>query len=184
VEATARPASLSVPSAASATRWAGVYEADSGHWESKAKSGWPTGQDRGKAMTQDIPADATDRARALFGDFIEGRWGEARPEFDASSGDRAFVDRFARGWRDMADSAGSFKRMGAPVARRSGDCTVVDVPLMAGHGEATGKVAFDTEGKVTGLAIKYPRRHRLDPRPVRVFFLGNPEILGLRRTRV
>jgi hypothetical protein len=94
------------------------------------------------------------------------------------------MDRFAGGWRDMADSAGSFKRTGAPVARRSGDYTVVDVPLIAGRGEAIGKVAFDAEGKLTGLAIKYPRRHRLDPRPVRSFFLGNPEILGLGRTRI
>jgi hypothetical protein len=135
-------------------------------------------------MTQDIPPDVADRARALFGDFIEGRWGEARPEFDARLGDHVFMDRFARGWTDTADSAGSFKRIGAPVARRSGDYTVVDVPLIAGRGEGTGKVAFDTEGKVAGLAIKYPRRHRLDPRPVRCFFLGNPEILGLGRTRI
>jgi hypothetical protein len=135
-------------------------------------------------MTQEIPPDAADRARALFGDFIEGRRGEARPEFGARLGDHVFMDRFARGWRDMADSAGSFKRIGAPVARRSGDYTVVDVPLIAGRGEAIGKVAFDTEGKVVGLAIKYPRRHRLDPRPVRSFFLGNPEILGLGRTRI
>jgi hypothetical protein len=135
-------------------------------------------------MTQGIPPDAADRARALFGDFIEGRWGEARPEFDARLGEHVFLDRFARGWRDMADSAGSFKRVGAPVARQSGAYTVVDVPLVAGRGEGIGKVAFDTEGKVTGLAIKYPRRHRLDPRPVRSFFLGNPEILGLGRTRI
>jgi hypothetical protein len=67
------------------------------------------------------------------------------------------VDRFAREWREMAASAGSLKRIGAPVARQSGDYTLVDVPLIAGRGEAIGKVAFDTEGKVAGLAIKYPR---------------------------
>jgi hypothetical protein len=134
-------------------------------------------------VTQDIPADAADRARALFDDFIEGRWGKARPEFDVRAGGDEFTDRFARGWRDMADSAGSFERVGAPVVRRSGEYTVVDVPLIAGRGEAIGKVAFDTDGKVAGLAIKYPRRHRLDPRPVRCFFLGNPQILGLGRTR-
>jgi hypothetical protein len=135
-------------------------------------------------VTQDIPPDASDRARALFGDFMEGRWAEARPEFDARLGDHLFMDRFAHGWRDMADSAGSFKRIGVPVARRSGDRTVVDVPLIAGRGEAIGKVAFDTEGKVAGLAIEYPRRHRLDPRRVRCFFLGDPEIVGRGRTRI
>jgi len=83
----------------------------------------------------------------------------------------------------MADSAGSFKRTGTPVARQSGDYTVVDVPLTAGHGEAIGKVVISTDGKVVGLALEYPRRHRLDPRRVRTLFPGNPEILGLRRAR-
>jgi hypothetical protein len=134
-------------------------------------------------MTQDIPPDAADRAHALFCDLIEGRWEEVW-ESDVRLGDHVTMDRFARGWRDLADSAGSFKRTGAPVARQAGDYTVVDVPLIAGRGEAIGKMAFDTEGKVTGLALKYPRRHRLDPRPVRTFFLRNPEILGLSRTRI
>ena len=33
-------------------------------------------------MTQDIPPDAADRARALFGDLIQGRWEEARRNFN------------------------------------------------------------------------------------------------------
>jgi hypothetical protein len=133
-------------------------------------------------MTQDIPPDAADRAHALFGDLIEGRWEEVRREAAVRLGDR--VDRFAREWREMAASAGSFKRVGAPVALQYGDYTVVDVPLIAGRGEAIGKMVFDTEGNVAGLALKYPRRHRLDPRRVRVLLLGNPEVLGLGRTRI
>ena len=132
-------------------------------------------------MTQDIPPDASDRAHALFGDLIEDRWEVVRREAAGRLGDR--MDQFARGWRDMAHSAGNFNRIGVPVARQSGDYTLVDVPLIAGRGEATGKVVFDTEGKVRGLALKYPRRHRLDPRPVRILFFGNPEILGMGRTR-
>ena len=134
-------------------------------------------------MTQDIPPDPADRAHALFDRFIEDRWEEVRQEFDVRLSDHA-LDRFAREWRDMAHSAGSFKRTGTPVARQSSDYTVVDVPLIAGRGEAIGEVAFDTEGKVAGLALKYPRRHRLDPRRVRVLLLGNPEIVGFRRTRI
>jgi hypothetical protein len=140
-------------------------------------------QDRGKAMTQDIPPDAADRAHALFCDIIEDRWEGVRRESAGRFGDH--VDQFARRWRDMADSAGSFKRVGAPVARQSGDHTVVDVPLIAGRGEAIGKMVFDTEGKVAGLALEYPHhRHRLDPRRVRTLFFGNPETLGLRRARI
>jgi hypothetical protein len=47
-------------------------------------------------MTQDIPPDAADRARALFGDLIEGRWAEVRRESGTRLGDHA-VDRFALG---------------------------------------------------------------------------------------
>jgi hypothetical protein len=129
-------------------------------------------------MTQDIPPGATDRAHALFGDLIQGRWEEVRRASGVRLGDR--VDRFAREWRDMAESAGGFNGTGAPVARQSGDYTVVAVPLIAGRGEATGKMVFDADGNVAGLALEYPRRHRLDPRRVRTLFLGNPEILGLR----
>jgi hypothetical protein len=134
-------------------------------------------------MTQDIPPDAADRAHALFSDLIEGRWEEVHRNFNVRLRDMK-MDPFARGWRDIADSAGSFERIGAPVARQSGDFTVVDVPLIAGRGEAIGEVVFDAEGKVTGLALKYPRRHRLDPRPVRVLLLGNPETLGLKHPRI
>ncbi|MGD0704183.1 MAG: hypothetical protein ABSA02_30405 [Trebonia sp.] len=135
-------------------------------------------------MNQDIPPDAADRAQALFGDLIEGRWEEVGRESAGRLGEHA-VMKFARGWRDMADSAGSFKRIGTPAVRQSGDYTVVDAPLIAGRGEAIGKVVFDSAGKVAGLALEYPRhRYRLDPRPVRTLFLGNPETLGIRRTRI
>jgi hypothetical protein len=133
-------------------------------------------------MTQNIPPGATDRAQALFGYLIEGRWEEARQEFDVRVNGPA-LDRLASGWTGMADSAGGFTRIGAPVARQSGDYAVVEVPVTAGHGEAIGTVVINTDGKVTGLALEYPRRHRLDPRRVRTLFLGSPEILGLRRVR-
>ena len=122
------------------------------------------------------------RQRSLLGDLIEGRWEEVRREAAVRLGDR--VDRFARGWREMAASAGSFKRIGAPVALQLGGYTVVDVPLIAGRGEAIGKMVFDTQGKVAGPALKYPRRHRLTDGPCAFLLLGNPEILGLGRTRI
>ena len=86
-------------------------------------------------MTQDIPPDAADRARALFGDLIQGRWEKARRNFNVRLRDPVDTDPFANGWRDMADSAGSFERIGTPVARQSGDYTVVGsaIPWKRGH---------------------------------------------------
>lgn len=135
-------------------------------------------------MNQDIPPDARDRARVLFGDLIEGRWEKARREFSVSLRGQVDTDRFVYGWTAVAESAGSFERMGAPSGRQSGDYTVVDIPLTFEAGEAIGEVAFDRDGKVAGLVLEYPRRHRLDPRRVRCLVLRSPEITGLRHARL
>ena len=119
----------------------------------------------------------------LFGDLIEGGWEKARREFDVNLRGHVDVDRIARGWTHVADSLGSFERMGAPSAQQSGDYTVVDVPLTFGAGEAIGEVVFGHDGKVAGLLLEYPRRHRLDPRRVHTFVLRNPDMAGLQHAR-
>lgn len=124
-------------------------------------------------MTQDIPPDTENRARALFGDLIEGRWEKAYQEFDVGTRGHVDVNQIARGWTHLADSAGRFESMGAPDARQSGDYTVVAVPLTFQSGDAIGRVVLDHDRKVAGLTWQYPRRRRLDPRRVRVFTVGN-----------
>jgi Protein of unknown function (DUF3887) len=127
-------------------------------------------------MTQDIPSDPENRAKSLFSDLIGGRWEKARDEFNASM--RVDADRIARGWTTVAESAGRFESMGAPVARQSGSYTVVDIPLTFQAGAAIGRVVVDRDSKVTGLKLEYPRRRRLDPRRVHAFVLRkrNPEV--------
>ena len=129
-------------------------------------------------MTQDVPREREDKARALFGDLIAGRWEQARQELDVSMRRHADAERIARGWTRVADPAGNFERMGAPSARQSGDYTVMDVPLTFRAGEAIGRVVLNREGKVAGLSLEYPHRRRLDPRPVQGFVLRNPEVAG------
>jgi Protein of unknown function (DUF3887) len=123
-----------------------------------------------------VPPDATDRARALFGDFIEGHWEETRGEFHENMRGRVDAGRIARGWAHAASSVGGFERVGEPSARQFGDYTVVEVPLTFKAGEGIGRVAFDQEGKVAGLPVQCPRRRRLDPRPVRIFVDGIPGV--------
>jgi hypothetical protein len=67
-------------------------------------------------MTHDVPPERQDKARALFGDLIAGRWEKAHQEFDVSMRGHADTQRIARGWTHLADRAGSFERMGAPAA--------------------------------------------------------------------
>jgi hypothetical protein len=98
----------------------------------------------------------------------------------------ADADQIARIWANVTDPGGSFKGMGAPVARRSGRYTLVSVPLTFQAGDATGRVVFGRDGKVTGLGVEYPRRRRLDPRRVRFFTVGNgdPEVARALHTRL
>jgi hypothetical protein len=105
-------------------------------------------------MTHDIPPDARDRASALFGDLIEGRWEKADRELDASLRGQVHLDRwFARAWAKAADSVGSFERIDAASARQLGGYTVVGVPLAFAAGAAIGEVVFGRDGKVTALGL-------------------------------
>jgi hypothetical protein len=121
------------------------------------------------------PPDATDRARALFGDFTEGRWDEARGRLhDDMRGGADVVGQIARWWAHPDSPAGGFVRAGEPSARQSGDYTIVEFPLTFRAGQVLGRVAVDQQGKIAGLSVEYPRRRRLDPRPVRILARGIP----------
>jgi hypothetical protein len=75
----------------------------------------------------DVPAGAADRARALFGNFIEGRWEETRGEFHENIRGRLDAGRIAHGWAHMASSAGGFERVGESFARQFGEYIVVEI---------------------------------------------------------
>jgi hypothetical protein len=136
-------------------------------------------------MAQEIPPDTEIRARSLFGDLIEGRWEMARRKLDAGVR-HADADQIARGWTNVTGLAGSFEGMGAPAARQAGGYTVVSVPLTFQAGNAAGRAVLGRDGKVTGLALEYPRRRRFDPRRVHVFTVGNgdPEVARALRARL
>jgi hypothetical protein len=82
-------------------------------------------------MTQDIPPDTENRARALFGDLVGRRWEKAHRAFDVSMRGRVDADRIARGWTHVADPAGHFEGMGSlvhpPVRRSHGSSCPADL---------------------------------------------------------
>jgi hypothetical protein len=132
-----------------------------------------------RSPTANVPPGATDRARALFGDFIEGRWEQTRGEFHEHIRGHVDAGRIAQGWAHAASAAGGFERAGEPSARQFGDYTLVELPLTSKAGEGTGRVALDQDGKIAGLSVQYPRRHRLDPRSVRILVHGIPGVTDL-----
>ena len=128
----------------------------------------------------DVPPDAIDRAQALFGDLTEGRWEQAREKLHQDmAGHVDVIGLIAHGWAHPASPAGGVERVGEPSARQFGDYTVVELPLTFNAGEGLGRVALDQEGKVAGLSVQCPRRHRLDPRPVRILVHGIPGVRDL-----
>jgi hypothetical protein len=135
-------------------------------------------------MPEDVPPDVKDRAHKLFGDLTEGRWEQARNEFDVAMRERADPERIARGWAHAAGSAGRFEGIGTLSARRFGDYTLVLVPVTFGNGRAIGRMVLGRDGKVAGLSLEYPRRRRLDPRTVRGFGLRNPDIGDLLHAKL
>ena len=127
-----------------------------------------------------VPPDAIDRARELFGDFTEGRWEQARGKLHQDMRGRVdVVGRIADWWAQAASASGGFERAGDPYARQFGNYTLVEVPVTFKAGQGLGRVALDQEGKVAGLSMQYPRRHRLDPRPFRTLARGIPGVEDL-----
>jgi hypothetical protein len=116
--------------------------------------GHPVDPRTGAPMSTEIPADAADRAVAIFAAITEGRWEEARRDLNAKMRQGLDAKRLADGWAHMAGLVGAYEGMGEPFAHRVAENTVVEIPLRFEAGEATGRVVFDEDGKVTGLWMR------------------------------
>jgi hypothetical protein len=116
--------------------------------------GHPVDPRTGAPMSREIPPGAAEEAVAIFTRHDQGHWDEIRAEFDQNMRQRLGADRLAAGWASVIGMFGQLERIGEPFARRTGDDTLVDVPLYFEAGEARGVVRFDADGKVAGLAIR------------------------------
>jgi Protein of unknown function (DUF3887) len=116
--------------------------------------GHPVDPRTGTPMNTEIAPGATDRAVTIFTCLAEGRWEEARRDFNAKMSEVLDARRLADAWARMASLVGSYEGMGEPFAHRVADHTAVEIPLRFEAGEATGRVVFDEEGKVAGLWLR------------------------------
>jgi Protein of unknown function (DUF3887) len=116
--------------------------------------GHPVDPRTGAPMSTEIAAGAADRAVAILAAMTEGRWEEARRDFNGQMSQRLDAKRLADGWARMAGLVGAYEGMGEAFAHRVADNTVVEVPLRFEAGEATGRVIFDEDGKVAGLWLR------------------------------
>jgi hypothetical protein len=116
--------------------------------------GHPVDPRTGAPMSHDVAPGAADQAVTMFAWHSEGRFEQMRSEFDEHLRERLSGDRLAAGWASVIGMFGQLERIGQPFARRTGDDTLVDVPLHFEAGDARGIVRFDADGKVAGLAIR------------------------------
>jgi hypothetical protein len=105
-------------------------------------------------MSTDVLPGAADRAAAIITCLAEGRWEQARRDFNPRMREGGGAGRLASGWARTVAMIGRYQGMGEPFAHRAADDTVVEVPLRFEAGEATGRVIFGHDGKVAGLWLR------------------------------
>jgi hypothetical protein len=116
--------------------------------------GHPVDPRTGALMSHDVPPAATDLAVEIFSGHGAGRFEQIRSDFDEHLQQRLTADRLAAGWASVIGMFGQLQSIGQPFARRTGDDTLVNVPLHFEAGDARGVVRLDADGKVAGLAIR------------------------------
>jgi hypothetical protein len=116
--------------------------------------GHPVDPRTGAPMSHDVAPAATDLAVEIFSGHGAGHFEQIRSDFDEHLQQRLTADRLAAGWASVIGMFGQLQSIGQPFARRTGDDTLVNVPLHFEAGDARGVVRLDADGKVAGLAIR------------------------------
>ena len=116
--------------------------------------GRPVDPRTGEPMTRTVLPGAAERAIAIFAEIAAGQWEAARADFGPRMLEAVSASRLADGWAKTAGLIGRYEGMGEPFAHALGEHTQVDIPLHFEAGEATGRVTFDSDGKVAGLFIR------------------------------
>jgi hypothetical protein len=118
--------------------------------------GRPVDPRTGTLMNQQIVPGAPERALAIAGCIIAGRWEQARRDFDPKMLEVVDAALIAAGWAQTIGEIGQYERMGEPVAYQTADITVVDIPLHFEAGDRTLKTSLNRDGQVVGLFIRPP----------------------------
>jgi hypothetical protein len=115
--------------------------------------GRPVDPRTNKPMSRQALPGAEERAIEILGCIIEGRWEDSRRDFAPAMLEAVDADRIARAWTLTAAEVGGYEGMGDPLVLPADGTTIVDIPLRFEAGDRTGRVAFDSDGQVTGLLI-------------------------------
>lgn len=108
-------------------------------------------------MAMTVLPGAAEKARRIFEQAVQGRWGEVRADFNDRMLAGLDLKMLADGWNQVVELVGAFRSLGEPVVRGviDGD-SVVDVPMIFERGEMNGRVAFNSSGQVAGFFLLKP----------------------------
>jgi hypothetical protein len=116
--------------------------------------GRPVDPRTGEPMSRTALAGAAERAIAIFANIAASQWEAARADFGPKMLEGLSASRLGDGWVRTAGLIGRYEGMGEPFTHPLGEQTIVDIPLHFEAGAATGRVTFDSDGKVVGLFIR------------------------------
>jgi hypothetical protein len=119
--------------------------------------GKPVNPRTGADMTVDLLPDAERRALEVLEALRSGRGDELIAQFDDTMRAQLPPERLAQTWPRLTSMVGEYESCGDPVVRPLGEhYTVVNVPLEFEGGPMTGRVVFDTQGRIAGLFVLTP----------------------------
>ena len=118
--------------------------------------GRPVNPRTGVEMAVNILPDAERRALEVIEAWRAGRDDELIAQFDDTMRSQLPPERLAQTWPQLTSLVGAYESCGDPVVRPFGEHTIVNVPLEFEAGAMTGRVVFDTEGRIAGLFVLEP----------------------------
>jgi hypothetical protein len=116
--------------------------------------GRPVDPRTGAPMSRDTLPGAAEQATAIFEAMAAGRWEEAQKDLSDRMREALGADKLAAGWARTISMIGSLERMDEPLVFPLDEHTVVQIPLHFEAGDRTGRVTFDSDGKVVGLFLR------------------------------
>jgi hypothetical protein len=116
--------------------------------------GHPVDPRTGQPMSNAILPGAAEKATELMINWIEERYDDVEPELGELTRQKLTeLGGLPAAWAMVVGTVGAYEGMGEPMARQTGDLTIVDIPMTFETGEMNGRVVYDKLGKVAGLFV-------------------------------
>lgn len=112
-----------------------------------------TGKNKGPQDT-----GALSRKAATVTDLLaKNDWKTVRQDFDATMRDGLTADGLDSAWKQVTQQFGAYKSRGEPTrVPKPGDVTVFDTAMQFQRGAMKSRVAFNSDGLISGLYILRP----------------------------